>query len=231
VWKRARDPVTGLFYQALVTSGDPMHDALGPGVPTSDAVLTDVQGPIVLGLARAQDLETTLQNANDAGTDAETLPANTYWNEANTLVTSMHALLWDGAAPPASGAFMEGTVPSEGFTITNKPTFGDAMLLGGFHRVAYGVGATLSPLLGSRRAALTQQQSSSSLFSVVSSGQTGFLRAASRDWSFAITFTADGGTLGQETGATQYRTDAMAAAVEGLTQLWRGRTNAPPCGN
>ncbi len=61
VWSRGRDPVTGLFYQALVTSNDAGHDALLPGTPTSDALLTDVQATAVLGLSRVQTALDTLQ--------------------------------------------------------------------------------------------------------------------------------------------------------------------------
>jgi len=235
VWNRARDPVTGLFYQSLVTSGDPMHDALGAGVPTNDALLTDVQGPIVLGLARVQDLVTTLQNAGDAGMDAETLPANVYWNEANTIVTAMNAAgLWDGATPPNPGAFFEGLLPAANAVLTDKPVLGNAMLLGGFHRVSVGIGSTLAPLLGSIKQALMQQQpDNSSLFSVVAggAGQDSFLRASSSDWHFALAFGVDGGAGGQEPGATQYRAEAVADAIEGLTQIWHGRSNPPQCGN
>ena len=45
--------------------------------------------------------------------------------------------------PPMPGAFMEALVSSTGAVDTNKATTGNAILLGGFHRVAYGLGSAL----------------------------------------------------------------------------------------
>jgi hypothetical protein len=145
VWNRARDPGTGLFYQTLVTSSDPGHDALAPGgMPTSDALLTDVQGAAILGFSRAMRAlgASTIPDAS-----AMQLPAP-YAAWANQLVGAMTGLkLFTGQYPPTlcttcgqgveptptyAGAFLEGYVPSLGATIPNLTVAGNAYLLGGF---------------------------------------------------------------------------------------------------
>jgi hypothetical protein len=246
VWARGRDTSTGLFFQQLVTSEDPGHDALGQGMPTPDALLTDVQAEAVLGLARMQDGVNALM-ATDAGFgDASILPSM-YWNEANTIAQSLvTAGLFDGSIPVAeagipnpvpAGAFMEALVPSTGAIDTNKTTIGNAWLLGGVHRVGVGVLGPLTEVLTPQLAVAVAQQTpaNSSLFTVVVDTQTGnpvqtdYLRASSKNFHYATVFSPDGGTGGQEPGATSYRADAVAAVIEGLTQLWRGTPSAPTC--
>jgi hypothetical protein len=236
VARRGRDPVTGLYFDSLVTSGDPGHDALGatdPGI-----LRTDTQAAIVLGLARAQDLLAPLQAQADAGTaDGGGLPSMPYAQAANDLVTALNtANLWDGPSDHTStgpGAFMEGLLPG-GAIDTNKSTYGNAFLLGGFHRVAFALGSSFAYEPKQIRAALVQQKpANSSLFSVIQTGlgQVGYLRAGSKAWGLAVDFAPDGGAGGQEQGATLYRTDAMAAMIEGFTQLWRGTTHSSGCAN
>jgi hypothetical protein len=241
VWRRGRDPVTGLFYQALVTSGDPAHDTPLPGTPTSDALLTDVQAAAILGLVRAEARFDSLQAIDDAGLSeggANTLP---YLAEADVLATALTGSagvkLWDGATSPGTtpGAFLEGVVPSDGNALmTNKTTAGNAFLLGGIHRLAVARGTTSSYVLGQIRAALLQViPAHSSLFSVVTNAgglasQDGYLRASSRDWNYATVFMPGGGG-GEEPNAREYRADALNAVAEGLDELWYGGQNAPPC--
>jgi hypothetical protein len=59
--------------------------------------------------------------------------------------------------------------------------------------------------------------------------QTDYLRASSKDFHYATVFSPDGGIGGQEPDATSYRADAVAAVIEGLTQLWRGTPSVQPC--
>jgi hypothetical protein len=230
VARRGRDPVTGLYFDSLVTSGDPGHDALGAADP--GILRTDTQAAIVLGFARAQDLLTQLQGQADGG-----LPSTPYAQAADDLVTALNtANLWDGPSDHTStspGAFMEGLLPG-GAIETNKTTYGNAFLLGGFHRVAFALGSSFAYEPKQIRAALVQQKpANSSLFSVVQGGpgQVGYLRAGSKAWGLAVGFAPDGDAGAQEQGATLYRTDAMAAMIEGLTQLWRGTTHSTGCGN
>lgn len=250
VWARGRDTTTGLFFQQLVTSSDPGHDALGQGTPTPDALLTDVQAEALLGLARLQDGLNSLL-AVDAGlasgVDASALTPSLYWNEATSIEQSMAtAGLFDGALamgdaginPSTPGAFMEALIPSTMAIDTNKTTIGNAWLLGAVHRVALGmpsqIGDSLRPQL---LAAISQQMpANTSLYTIVvdpKSGyanQTDYVRAGSKDFHYATVFSPDGGTDGgQEPGATSYRADATAAVIEGLTQLWRGTQAAAPC--
>jgi hypothetical protein len=248
VWERGRDTSTGLFFQQLVTSGDPGHDALGQGMPTPDALLTDVQAEAVLGLARLQDGVNALVAA-DAGIGDASVTQSTYWNDANAIAQSLvTAGLFDGNIPVAeagipspvpAGAFMEALVPSTSAIDTNKTTIGNAWLLGAIHRVGVGMLSPYTDVLQPQLlVAVTQQTpANSSLFTVVTDTQSGnpvqteYLRASSKDFHYATVFSPDGGTGGQEPGATSYRADATAAVIEGLTQLWRGIPNAPPCSN
>ena len=55
------------------------------------------------------------------------------------------------------------------------------------------------------------------------------LRASSQDWALAVAFSPAGGTGAPELGATDYRTDAVVAAIEGLTQLWHGPASDTSC--
>ncbi len=273
VWSRARDPMTGLFYQKLDTSSDPGHDALAPGgMPTSDAVLTDVQGAAILGFARAmRALGAT--PASDAGPPPTPAP---YAGWANQLVGAMTGLgLFKGGAadyPPSlcqgcamgvepqahASAFLEGYVPSLGVPMSNVTVAGNAYLFGGFATTtaldATAVpGCAFDPNLNLQscnfenlgiRAALdvyTQDPSSSTIpaphstfLTVVTDAngdviQQAFLAAASKDWGFSQVFSAAPGDAGLQPGATDYSTAANLAMIEGLTQLWVTRPNAPAC--
>jgi hypothetical protein len=254
VMSRGRDPVTGLFYQSLVTSADPGHDAVGPGTPTNDAMLTETQAWAVLALARAQDLLDTYESnaPADAGLDAGPLDANTtlleaYWVAGAGVAAAMtNAGLFDGntnpppaPAPPPVGAYMEGLILSGSQLLTNKTTIGNAIMLGGSHRVQVGAGSPLAYQLGEIRAALTQlQPANSSLLSVVTDQngdliQQSYLRAGSKAFGYAVAYTpgAEGGPEGttQEPGATNYRSDAVHAMIEGISQLWHGAANDARC--
>jgi hypothetical protein len=240
IWRRARDPVTGLFYQSLVTSGDPDHDALASAQPASDALLTDVQATIIMGLARAQERFNALAAAGGAGADAgASQPTSAYLKQADTIVGALlTANLWDGALSPgaAPGAFFEGLLPSVGAALTNKTTLGNAYLLGGVVRILTGSSTNNAFVDGHLIAAFVQSTAPHTNFlSALTNAQDqvvqqGYLRATSRDFGLAVAFAPDGGPDGQEPGATNYRTDALAAVIEGFVQRWRERPNPPPCG-
>jgi len=239
VQARARDPQTGLYYQSLVTSSDPGHDALGTASPTNDALLTETQAWVMMGLARAQDALTTLQApATDAGTplfDGGLPPPPPYWAAGAALAKAMAtAGLFDGSTnpptPPNPGAFVAGLVPSSGLVLTDKTSIGNAIMLGAFHRIAYGFGSTLAYELGEVRQALTEVTTcNTSLLTVVcdSNGpvQQGFLTATSK--AYGLPVSPDGG--GSPPGASDYQTEATIAMVEGLNQLWRGSTHIASC--
>jgi hypothetical protein len=244
VLARGRDPVTGLFYQSLTTSGSPGHDTPGPGTPTSDTFLTDDQAWATMGLARAQDLLVTLAAAvGDAGADAGGLDASavttqTYGNAGAALAASVAAAgLFDGTttpgSPPPVGAFMEGVGPMG--VLTNKTSIGNAIMLGGLHRIYGEVGTPLAYELGQTRTALLQlQPAKTSLMSVVTDSngnpvQQSYLRAASKSFDYAVAYAPDGGAAGQEPGATDYRPAALHAMIEGFNQLWHGAPNDARC--
>jgi hypothetical protein len=258
VMARGRDPVTGLFYQSLVTSSDPGHDAVGPGTPTNDTMLTQTQAWVVLALARAQDLLDTYPSnpSADAGADAGEPDASslfeTYWVAGAGVATAMtNAGLFDGntnpppapAVPPV-GAYMEGLILSGSQLLTNKVTLDNAIMLGGSHRVQVGAGSPLAYQLGELRSALggvpvgTLQLASTSLFTIVTDAnedllQQSYLRAGSKAFGDAVAYTpgAEGGPEGTalEPGATSYRSDAVHAMIEGISQLWHGAPNDARC--
>jgi hypothetical protein len=240
VLARGLDPKNGLFYPSLVTSGDPGHDALDPSNPAGDTFLTEDQAWAMLGLARAQDLLAVYYAAlhKDAGADASGVLQQTYGNAGANLAEAVAtAGLFDGStspgSPPPVGAFFEGVGPSG--VLTNKTTIGNAIMLGAFHRIVVGSGSNYGYELGEVRSALLQfTPVRSSLFTVVADQngnpiQQAYLRAASKSFDYAVTYTGDGGTGGQEPGATDYRSDAVHAFVEGITQLWHGSANNPTC--
>jgi hypothetical protein len=210
--------------------------------PSADALLTDVQASVVVGLGRAQERFNALARAVDAGADAEALPPSGYLKQADELVGDLLAAhLWDGATMPGSdpGAFFEGLVPSaQGgpVLLTNKTTHGNAYLLAGMVRILSGSTTSYGYLIGHLIAALVQQMpANSSLLSAVTDTQgrvvqQGYLRATSRDFSLAVAFSPDGGTAGPEPGASSYITTALADMVESLTEHWRERPNPPACG-
>jgi hypothetical protein len=272
LWNRARDPVTGLFYQKLVSSQDPGHDALSPGgTPTSDALLTDVQGAAVLGLSRS-----IRALGGAAIPDGGTQPPQPYAGWANQIVGAMTGLkLFTGQYPPSAcpmcgqggeptptyaGAFLEGYVPSLGATMRNLTVAGNSYLFGGFALTTAidpnpVPGCVLDPNLNLQscnyenfgiRMALdeyTQDPTSSTIpaqhttFLTVVTDQNGdviqqaYLPAVTKDWGYAQAFSPGGGgaDAGLEPGASDYSTAANIAMIEGLTQLWLTRPNAPAC--
>jgi hypothetical protein len=244
VWARGRDPVTGLFYQALVTSADPGHDQLDTGMYANDALLSDVQGSVVLGLARAQAAASAL------GADGGAAP---YAAEVATLVTALDtAGLFNGqttapqgATPPAPpAAWLQGLVPSLGLTLTNQTTASAALLLGGMVR-AQSLGG--SAAFGWQLSGLSQALDftsplgvpwppGSNLASVVTDmlgdpTQVAYLTSVSKTWGWAQAFSPTGADAGLDPGAMSYSTAAVNAMVEGATQLWAGSgaQPQPPC--
>ena len=253
VLARGQDPVSGLFYQSLVTSGDPGHDTVGAGVPTNDAMLTETQAWVILGLARAQDLLDAFQKTPmaDAGAkDASGPIGSQYYAAGNAVATALTtAGLFDGTMtpPPAPaiqpvGAVMEGVILSGQQLLTNKTSIGNAIYLGGLHRVAVGAGAPQSYELGQVRSALGWsppghiQLVHTSLLTVVTDSkgdllQQTYLRAASKGFDYAAAYAPGSEPVeqGQEPGATSYLTAANHAMIEGFTQLWYGGANDVRC--
>jgi hypothetical protein len=229
VWSRARDPRTGLFFTTLVTGAGPT-DAIAPG--DDGSLRLDVQARIVLDLVRAHDKLAKLESSD--GGDAGPSPDVYFQRSAALLDALSSAQMWDGVAEHDAGTpgtYVEALLPpaapdAAAVALTNRTTAGNALLLGGLRRlsVAYG-NDSLWHARQLRPALLQSAPTHSSLFSVVS-GQQGFFRAASRGWDFAA---APDGASGQEPRAQSYRAAAVAAAIEGLTQLWVAQPNELAC--
>jgi hypothetical protein len=250
LWARARDPVTGLFYQALVTSGDAGHDQLGTGTYANDALLSDVQASVVLALARAQTAANAL--AGDGGSGQAPYAA-----QIETLVTALTSaglfngvtMMPQGTVVLVPGAWMQGLVPSLGLTLTNQTTASNALLLGGYTRAeALGVATQwgwevvgLGLALDFASPSGAPWPANSNLVSVVTDGlgdvtQVAYLTAVSKGWGWARAFSPSGGDAGLDPDATSYSTAAVNAMVEGVTQGWYatgyGLAGQPgvPCG-
>ena len=244
LWARARDPVSGLFFQALVTSSDPGHDALGTGTYANDALLSDVQASVVLALARAQTA------ANALATDGGSSPAP-YGAQIETLVTALttaglfngQTVAPQGAVMPAPGAWMQGLVPSLGLTLTNQTTASSALLLGGYGRAqALGVPTQWGGELAGLGLALdftsptgVPWPANSNLVSVVTDAlgdvtQVAYLPAVSKGWGWAQAFSPSGADAGPDLDAAAYSTAAVNAMVEGVTQSWYAWYSQPSAG-
>lgn len=249
LWVRGRDPVTGMFYQALVTSQDPAHDALSADATqfkyASDALLTDVQSSIVLALARA--MAPAMGFAGDAG-------ATAYGPELEALVSSMtNAGLFNGQTTvppmmdpttyvPPPGAWAEGLVPSLHRTLTNQTTLSSALMLGGYVRArALGVPTSWSWEVSVIRQGLSfttptggQWNANTNMASVVTDHlgdvvQLSYLAATSRGWGWAQAFSPTGGDAGVDPTAMSYSTAAVNSMIEGLSQYWYEQVGMSPC--
>jgi hypothetical protein len=205
-----------------------------------DALLSDVQAAVVLGLARAQAAASAL--ALDAGAS----PAP-YAAQVTTLVDALDtAGLFNGSttAPPGSSppappaAWLQGLVPSLGLTLTNQTTASAALLLGGIARAQSlaagggGGGSGFAWQLSGLAQALdftsplgAPWPPNSNLASVVTDmlgdpTQVAYLTSVSKTWGWAVAFSPQTGEAA----------DAGLAMVEGATQLWAGQTGPAATG-
>jgi hypothetical protein len=170
---------------------------------------------------------------------------------ANALASSIaNAGLFDGTTtPPASpaqqpvGTLMEGLILSGQQLLTDKTTIGNAIYLGGLHRVAIAAGSPQSYELGEIRSGLgvipvggVVHVAHTDLLTIVTDVngdllQQAYLRAGSKGFDYADAYSPGGDPVaqGQEPGATNYRVDANHAMIEGFTQLWYGAPNDARC--
>ena len=224
----------------------PEHDTPGPGTPTSDSMLTETQAWVVLGLARAQDLLDPLQQAgigdagaSDGGPRAPGGLLTAAVGDPRGLDDRREPLRRQpdpagAAAPP--GAFLEGLVLSGQQLLTDKTTIGNSVMLGGFERVYRRRGARPSPTrLGEvRRPALVQlTPAHSSLLTIVTDSNDDGRAAvvpAGRLAAVRLRPRLPGRRrAAEEQGATNYRSDAVHAMVEGVSQLWHGAADDARC--
>lgn len=173
-----------------------------------------------------------------------------YNTAANALAGAMtSAGLFDGTmtppAPPAAqpvGALMEGVILSGQQLLTNKTTIGNAIFLGAMHRIVKESGGTQAYELGQIRSALgavsqtTVQLAGTSLLTIVTDAnhdllQQAYLRAGSKTFGYAAAYSPGSEPVeqGPEPGATNYRSDANHAMIEGITQLWVGASSDARC--
>ncbi len=210
---RAKDPTTGLYYAALVTSADPAHDALAaadPSGPPADALLSDVAARVSLAMLRTQDL------ATNNPTTLPALLAAPLEARAEALLAALDSTpqsLWDTTV----GGYFAGWVPSTSQLLTDKPTRANALLLGAIHRASVmGNGPDQTRVIPLRKLVVGTTDPDSpevtgaetSLMSVVTN-QNGYFLAVPASFDFT------GVDAGSNTREKSYFSSANAAAVEG----------------
>jgi hypothetical protein len=216
IYRRARDPVTGLYFRALVTSSDPTHDQLDSSPTPSDALATDVTATVALALSRAQEMVNTNRAAL---TLVAAYPFGDHVAEALSSVNGGTSL-YDGPAGDAaatSTGFMEGYIPSAQSLITTKALRDNAFLLAVLHRQRIMAGTRWDTEILPMRATLVQPVPPGGGFFSVVPNQNAYLRAVSRNFNFVSD--SDGG----EPHAHSYQSAAVVAFVEGMSELLYGR--------
>ncbi len=209
---RARDPVTGLYYRALVTSNDPGHDQLDPAQTPSDVLLTDVTATVALALSRAADLV----NVNAMILPiAANYPFNLRVDDALAAVNATPPL-YDGdpdAGTAMSTGFMEGYVPSTQTLLSSKATRDNAYLLATLYRQGRMTGTRFLTELQPTMFTLIQQTLPMGSLLTATPGQNAYFHAVTRGF----------GVLGADAGETfpaSYKTAAVVAFIEGINELF-----------
>jgi hypothetical protein len=202
---------SGLYYRALTTGADGGGDApTAIDTMPSDALLSDVQGGVMLAFMRANEVT----NA-DTATFAP-FALYDFVGKADALFQALGAAnLWDATG----GGYSEGFVPSSSTMLTNKTTRSNAAIFAALHRKFLDMpprdAGPQTPevvvLHGLRMLLIQQVTAHGSLFAVVDN-QTGYFRAATHDFRFT-----------SEPRAASYTAAANAAALEGLSEQAYGR--------
>jgi hypothetical protein len=218
IYNRARDPKTGLYYTALVTTSDGALDAIDTTVSDAATEYADTTATVALALAHAAALvsaDQLNQMEYDAGL---TLPVVTNYPFSQHVTDAIAALnnsvqsLYDGPAGDAGATatgFMEGYAPGTATPlITTKTTRSNAYALGALHLLQASTGTTydteIAPLTATLSATMPPN---SSLFTCVPN-QTGFFRACTRPFG-----------LVNEPYGTSYQTQAIVAFVEAFSEF------------
>lgn len=224
IYQRARDPLTGLYYTALVVSDDPGHDTIDSTVADAGTLLTDTTATVGLALSRAQALV--------AGSPLTLVANYPFSNRVDVALAALNAAsLYDYNPPidagdlvdagPSVSGFYEGYVPATKTFIESKATRANAYALALIHRQVAGAGTMYAPEAPSLFQTLTETSPpgppNGSLFSVVAA-QSAFFRASSRNFEvLAVSST--------EPHPGSYQTAAVVAAIEGLNELLYGTSN------
>jgi hypothetical protein len=153
IHNRAREPVTGLYYASLLTTGG-STDTLGPLSTPTNLLSTDVQATLLLYVLRAQQLVVNNTEPVDGGFDNPDVEVPLDAGEIGTLKTlvdfpflprttallSALQFLWDGAYHPDGGTapvpkgdtglggFMDGYIPSPAQLVNTKSTHPNAYM-------------------------------------------------------------------------------------------------------
>lgn len=232
---RARDPGTGLYFAALVTSTDPGHDALAPAAasgPPADALLTDVAGRVALALTRAQALVTSNAGALPA---LASLPLEARAEGLIAALDTTPKSLWDASGGPSVGTggggdagtagsgYFAGWVPSTAELLTDKPTRANALVMAALHRATIqGAPADGARVVTLRRLFSNTTHPKTSLISVVP-GQNGYFLQVPR--SFDLAGADAGADSGTDPQRTSYFAQANADGIKALSELWVGLPN------
>jgi hypothetical protein len=220
---RARDPNTHLFYAALVTSGDPGHDALAPAAPSgppADALLTEVNARAILALERTQALVTAHQGL------LPNLEAVQLQPLADALVSALQPT---GGAPDASasfslwdsalGGYYAGWVPSTSTLLTDKPFRANALMLAALSRGTLQGTPPDGTNIGTLKTLLSSMMADNSSFLTVIGSQNSYFQ----DTSATFTFPSTASTT--DPRPKSYFAAANAVAIEAMNE---GLYKLPP---
>jgi hypothetical protein len=218
LYDRARDPVTGLYYKALVTSTDAPHDAFDPTVADAATMYSDTTATIALALEHAQALVNQDQ-ANHTSLDAGLLlpvvasyPFSTHVDDALAALNNSVQSLYDGPAGDAgatSTGFMEGYAPGQTPSLlTTKTTRSNAYALAVLHLQFATVGTHYDTEILPLTHTLTDETPPNTSLFTVAPLQSAYFRAATRGLGLVM-----------EPFGSSYQTAAVTAFVEGMSEL------------
>jgi len=220
IYNRARDPATGLYYTALVTSNDPDHDALDTTNPQAGDLLADTATTVGLVLSRAQDM------ANNQGAALSLVASYPFSEHVDSVLAALNGSqpLYDGPpldAGAMSTGLLEGYVPATKTFITTKTTRSNAYAVAVLHRQESMVGTTYvtesAPMI--ETLVSPGPPSSSSLITCIL-GQDAYFRACTRGFGLP--------DAGGPPPPSSYQTEAVVTFVEGMSELLYGLPQLNP---
>jgi len=208
IWRRGRDPSTGMFYRSLVTSADSEHDALSGEAP-QDELSSDVQATVAFSLLQATDYLAD----SDSGIGLQS--AYPFLDRASELVESMNGVhsLWDSKR----NGYYQGWALALGQMSTDKPTRANALMLAVLHRLFVLTSVPQFDQIKPLRAIVSSQLPLYSSLLSATQDQMSYFQAVPAD------FDLDGDDAASlQGGRKSYFSAANAVAFEGLDDQWYG---------
>jgi hypothetical protein len=218
IYNHARDPITGLYYTALVTSSEAGLDAFDPMVADAATMYSDTTATVALALAHAQGL-VNKDMANNSSLDAglvlpvvASYPFSQHVDDAIAALNNGTQSLYDGPAGDAgatSTGFMEGYAPGKTPSLlTNKTTRANAYALAVLHLQFNTVGTHYDTEILPLTQVLTDGTLPNTSLVTVVPLQEGFFRAGTKSFGLVT-----------EPFGSSYQTAAVTAFIEGMSEL------------